>query len=380
MLDYRQRTTLAVWINRLNPFVPSLGMIGGIVLARRLIETTDLKELSNLLFFVQLYFIYLFVRMFLKVGLEVVFSTGSVEKMGNLRFKIAATSSRVSRLYFARFAVLHLIEDTVRRALVYNLVSSVVFWITVAVIILEFRKWRNEIAESFRFRYQGLWEHVSPMYSLKLGTILLPIFLVAVVGHDVYRFVSSHLLRTDLVKRLLSEVLRRQLEKVEGESRALTPPPDDYLAMYDYYLPAEDSFFVDREGSPLHEIEKMGKAWLNQAGLDDLAIVVGNRGMGKSTLLAKAYARSTCPSKTLTKVPARTADVESFFIWLSDLTKSQIRSVRDFVAYDLSLKERTIFFVDDIQNLFLGTIGGFEAYRIFLEILSLKTANIFLVP
>ena len=44
--------------------------------------------------------------------------------------------------------------------------------------------------------------------------------------------------------------------------------------------------------------------------------------------------------------------------------------------FDHQLINKKIILIDDIQNLFLSTINGFEAYKIFLEILNIKTNNI----
>lgn len=145
MLDYRRRTQFAVWIARLNPFLPSVGMVIAVMVARSLLETTDLKEFSSLLFYAQIYFIYKTFRILLKIFLEVVFSTDSVDKIKEQKLRIEKSARSISRLIFIEYALLHFIEDTVRRALIYNLVQEFIFWLNVFFIFYETNKWRQEI-------------------------------------------------------------------------------------------------------------------------------------------------------------------------------------------------------------------------------------------
>ncbi|MCB0348913.1 MAG: hypothetical protein KDD37_08750, partial [Bdellovibrionales bacterium] len=145
MLDYRRRTGFAVWISRLNPFVPSVGMIISISFASSLIRDTDFKELAIFLYYFQIYYIYRAVRLLLTICLEIIFSTGSIDTVKQQKLRIKRSATKISRLVFIEFILLHITEDTVRRALAYQMFSDVIFWVNIIFIISEAGKWRNEI-------------------------------------------------------------------------------------------------------------------------------------------------------------------------------------------------------------------------------------------
>ncbi|MCB0349310.1 MAG: hypothetical protein KDD37_10780, partial [Bdellovibrionales bacterium] len=238
--------------------------------------------------------------------------------------------------------------------------------------------WRNEICTAFSHRFSQLWMKLQPLYKSKVGIVLLPVLFMAIVINDIVKLVSAYLVRIDLVKRLLSEVLRKRLERAEKESVTYGPPPADYLSSFDYYLSASDEIYIERDGSVSQNATISIEDWVNAKSSDDLMLIVGNRGMGKTTTLNRICKNISKLSDTKSKrVHAKVANSEDFYSWLSDLLGTPVSSVNDFKNFDKSLNKKLVCFVDDIQNLFLSIVGGFEAYKLFLEIVSLKTKNIY---
>jgi hypothetical protein len=379
MMDYRQRTGLATWITRLMPFINPAGMVLSLYIARSLIRATDLSVLSSVLYYLQLYFLYRIFKILIKIGFEIGFSAGSAEKLKVQKRQIERSAARISRLIFIQYALLEFIEDTVRRALFYNLASSIIFWATVFVVVLELKKWKTQIYDSFAYRFPKIWKKIQPALTSLAGSLLTPLLVVAVITHDVYRFISRYLARLDIVKRFLSEVIRRRLENAEKTSQNYAKPSDEYCATFDYYLPAQAEFFIDREDSPIKPIVQLAKNWFRTPENTDLVIIVGNRGMGKTTTLDKIHDEVDCQDllKVLSKVPAKTTSQEQLFSWLSELFETEIHTIEEFKEFDRMAEQKSFICVDDIQNLFLGNIGGFEAYKLFIDIISLKTKNIF---
>jgi hypothetical protein len=50
---------------------------------------------------------------------------------------------------------------------------------------------------------------------------------------------------------------------------------------------------------------------------------------------------------------------------------------RELLLFDKTCEKKTLILVDSAHNLFISKIGGFEAYRAFLEIINLQTENLF---
>lgn len=378
ILDYRKRTSLAIWIARVNPFLTLVGMILSLIIAGNLIENTDLKELAVFVFYLEVYYIYRVFRLVLKMGLEISFSTGSVEVNKIQKVKIEKFASKISGLIFVEYLLLHVTRDAVRKALAYSVFSSFIFYLNILLIFVESRKWRVEICASFAFRFPKLWERLERFSKSRAGVLFYPALFIAVVVNDAVKFIIAYLSKFDFFKRLLSEVLRKRLERSEMVVKDKTPPPESYLNSFDYYLSARDDIFVAREESLIQEANVYIDNWINNKSSDDLVIIVGNRGMGKTTTIDHIHRKlSPKVSSTHHKVPLRLTSNDEFFAWLSKMLDADIKSINDFVAYDRERAEKLVLCIDDMQNLFLGVIGGFKVYKTFLEVASLKTSNVF---
>ncbi len=377
ILDYRKRTQLALLISRLNPFVPSLGMVSSIYIARALIEETDLAELSSILFYLEIYFIYKVVRLLLRVLIELMFSSVRLESNNGLSQRAEVTARRVSRFFFARYVLLHVVEDTSRQAFVFGLIYEILIWTSLLVVLNETRHWRNEIFHAFESRFTKIWEQIKKTAEGPLRFVLLPVLFAMVLAHDFIKWSALYLVRFNFFKRLFSEVVRRKLEQEFDISKPLKTPDSKYLSVFDYYLPAEKHFYIDREPLTAKKILATANSWLKDQSHEDLVVLVGSRGIGKSTSLKMIFDEINLNDKFFAWVNPKIYSEKDLFTWLSKQLGVKLSSIEDFIQMELALEKKILIMVDDIHNLFVGRIGGFKAYRLFMEIISLKTTKIF---
>lgn len=376
-IDYKKRTQLAIWISRLNPFVPSLGMVAGIHIARALIEKTDLTELSSVLFYLEIYFVYKAVRLLLRILIELMFSSERLELNNGLGQRAEDAARGLSRFFFARYVLLHIVEDTLRQAFVFGIVYEVLTWAGLLFVLNESSHWKNEIFHAFQSRFTKIWTQIKAVCEGPLRFLLLPILFVLVLTHDFIKWSGLYLVRFNFFKRLFSEVLRKKLEQDFDFSKPLQTPDSKYLSLFDYYLPAEKHFYIDREPLMAKEILKTISSWLNDQSSEDLVVLVGNRGIGKSTSLKMISDQITSGDKIFAWVTPKIYSEEGLLAWLSKQLGTKLNSIEDFIQMESALEKKMVIMVDDIHNLFVGRIDGFKAYRLFMEIISLKTTKIF---
>lgn len=378
MLDYKNRTGITFWISRLTPFIPSGGMILSLYIARMLIINTDFSDLSHILFYIQFFFIYRFSRQLLMLSLEYIFSINTAQSTTTANAKISKSATRISRLVFIQYLLLYLIEDTVRKALAYHLFSNLIFWINIFFLFYEVNNWKVEIQSAFSLRLPTLWSKLQKYADSRISLLLLPFLFVAVVINDIIRISYSYLSQLDIVKRLLSEILKKRLERIEKPLLDSKPPPSDYLKHFDYYLVPDQSCYISPQASASDEALKLVSSWSAQTSSNDLAILVGNRGLGKTSTLSQFAKESVAYGEViLSRLPAKILSDDALYQWLSKLLSTPISSIEDFKNFDLSLNKKIILCVDDVHNLFLCTLGGLKAYKTFLEIISLKSKNAF---
>lgn len=377
ILDYRKRTRLALWISRLNPFVPSLGMIVSVHIARMLIEETDFVELSSVLFYLEIYFIYQAVRLLLRVLIELMFSSEKLELSSGLSQRAENTARRLSRFFFARYVLLHIVEDALRQAFVFGITYQILNWASLLILLTETLNWKVEIFRAFQSRFPKFWEQIKQPAEGPLRFILLLILFNLVLAHDFTKWCALYLVRFNFFKQLFSEVVRRRLEQEFDFSKTLKAPDSKYLSVFDYYLPAEKHFYVDREPLMAKKILETVNCWLKDQSHEDLVVLVGSRGIGKSTSLKMMFDEIKSDNKFFAWVSPKIYSEEDLFAWLSKKLGVRLSSIEDFIQMELALDNKIVIMVDDIHNLFVGRIGGFKAYRLFMEIISLKTTKIF---
>lgn len=383
IMDYKRRTSLAVWIGRLNPFVFSTGMFLSLAVGRIVIERTDLHEVSQFLFYFQIYFIYSFVRVFLGIVLEMIFATDSMNEVHKQKDLISKSAARISRLVFIEFLLLQIIEDAVRQALAYHFLTSFIFWINIFFVFAESKRWKKEIESSFQFKFAYLNGKLKFILKSKAGNFFLPAMFFLLMASAAYSFIYSHLIRFDLVKRGVSELFKQQLERSENEpdSHLAVKPPQDYLSYFDYYLEADSKTLVTLRDEVVGKSKEKVFSWIDGKTNDDLLIIVGNRGLGKSTTVKHIYQHvleKIGPENVFyQRLTKKLLGPEDVFQWLSDFFKVEIDSIDAVQKLDNNLDRKIVLCVDDIHNLFLGYVGGFYAYRTFLEILNLKTKNLY---
>lgn len=378
IMSYKYRTAIALWITRLNPFIPSIGMICTIEVAIFILNKTDLSQVAKILPYLQIYFFYKVAKIIFGIILEDTVGSDFVSQNSKQKEKINNSASLISKIIFIEYVILGIVEDATRKALVYNLLISIIFWFNLLMFFLEVNKWKNEIINSFSKTFPIPWKKIRFIFKTKFAVLFYPILLFSIIVNSALKALIHNLGRFDATKQILSNILRKKLERVEQKTSTKLAIPATYAKVFDYYLPAEKEIFVEQERSVLQDIIFDVESWLNDKSPDNLLVVSGNRGMGKTTTLSQLKERINNDVSTIfTKVPTRILSSAEFCLWLSDLTKHSITSNKDYTDFDRSLTKKIVFCVDDIQNFFIATIGGFNAYRNFIEILNLKTSNIF---
>ncbi|MBY0517309.1 MAG: hypothetical protein K2P81_10390 [Bacteriovoracaceae bacterium] len=378
MIDYRSRTNLAIWITRLNPFLPYVGMIVSLELSIAIIKSTDLPEISFFVFYLETYFFYKLSRLLLTSLLEVTLGATNFKDENATKLRIENLAKKLSRIIFVEFLLLHITRDAVRRALAYNLFYSIVFYINIFLLFFESYRWKDEIIEAFKNRFPSIKEKLSFLISKPVAlALLLPPLFIASITLDIIKITFTYLTRFDFFKRLLSEYIRKRLEKNKSSDETQATPPQEYLHLFDYYLPAKEDIFLQRNDGVTSIILNSIQAWKGGKGSDDLLLIVGNRGMGRTTIFDFIAHHEDHKSQVLaSRISPKLIEIEQFYTWLSKLLAHKINSIADFQDFD-RVTSKKIILLDDIQNMFLGMIGGFEVYKVFLEIVSLRTKNIF---
>ncbi len=376
-LDYRRRTAIASWLIRIRPFITDTGMLLLILLAEEVIGDTVLKEVSLFLFYTRAYFIYRIVRTTIQIALEILFSSKTIEKSQETKTQAESSSKKISRLILIEVITLKTVAFSTDKALLYGIFASIFFYINVFYILFESKKWQEKIHDIVEDNFPRISPILPSIEKFKfISYLTTPLLLLVISVNEVLVFSYSKLIRFDIFKRLNSEIFKRRLENDNQKEKIKETPPDEYLKYFDYYLSTTSELIVHRDHSIEHKLLKRIENWKKGAHLYDCALIVGNRGIGKSTAL-QLIAQSAPADFISSRANPKILTESQLLAWLGEILQMEIKYPQDILFYDKNLNEKKVIMVDDIQNLFLGAIGGFKAYQMFIEIISLPTKNIF---
>lgn len=379
MLGHNRRTFAALWLGRLTPFFPWVAMWSATLLAQHFLRQTDIREIAESLVYLKMYFVYRAVRIALTSGIQFSFTQGSLEQLRLIQDQVTVTATRIARIGLLEFILLKATSDAVREALIYTILSSLMFWINILVVFYEASRWENEIWSSAKNRMKpSSFSMIAKAKGYKIAKLINPFLFLYLGIQLLVSVVVSRLLQLDVFKWIASEIFRKKLERgSESTTSGTQQTPADYLAHFKFRSAASEDEFVASSQQNEQEIAATINSWARGISQDDALILCGNRGMGKSSSMMRAKSLIKEAEVIYYSLQSKNLSKSDFFKMLSELLNSPINSAADFLNFDALLRGKRALLIDDFQNNFLSCLDGLEAYRTFLELASMRTKNIF---
>ncbi len=371
----------AVWIHRLNPYIPWVVMLLGLRVLSEMVADSAFAELGVVLPYVAYYLWYRVFLLLLSTLVAMVAHSGAVE-VGRLeKERIAKVARQIGIFFVTALAILHATEDVVGKALVYRIVSDVIFYVGTMVCVYGAWQWRAEIAVA--------GEKVLPKFLAERMPLLqqgwrawifsLPMLLMVVFARMV-EYLLDWMGEFDFFKRIGAELFRRRIEgssDTEVDAPLSTVLPEEYLSWFELEALAQSEVFIMPDNNVVDEVEKIVNAWSQEQAGEHSLVLYGDKGGGKTTLLQIIKNRVATVDVRLIVVPPKLctrAAVMQFFgaelgVDLSDNVDVLIKASANM--------PKTMIMVDEAHNLFLAKLGGVEGYRAFVDLVNLPTENLF---
>lgn len=380
-LDYRFRTSLALWMNRLNPYMPWAVMLLIAELSKSLLELVGLEELGIFIPYLELYLGYRIFRKALSSVLGNVLVGGNLETLKIKNEEVQGTARRTGRLIFIELALLHATEDAVRRVLVYGLISTTIWYFNIIFFIVEFNKWREEILSlSEKNLPKKIMQLISKIKDSKLFIVVPPILLalnlVYIASYNLFKW----LIRYDFFKRITSEIYKKRLQDSVDEAPKHKAKdqeiPAEYLTLFDVSKSPSDQIYVNRSRESYREVLGGVNSWLTNNSEVDAIIIYGDKGIGKTSLLKKVQSETKNAKTIYFDIHGKITSGADLFTLIGDLIGQKFSSASEFLEIDKTMP-KTVIFLDNAQNVFLSQQQGFDAYRSLNDLMNLQTVNVF---
>lgn len=371
--------TMALWIQRINPFIPWLISLLAIDLANYILEGTTLVEFNLILPYFRYYVYYKIFRRSIVVAFTSLSTQGRVQISREARLKITQ-SSKISGLFILiTMMTLHSFESVVSEGIVYTFIRHLLTLLGIILLFTLAHKWREEIAQSLKHLLQN--EHgvkISGLLLKRYGIFLsFPCFVLALII-IAYTSLKKWGSEFDISKRVSAKFFRKKLESSEKlkdfEDFEL---PEDYISKFQLSVPDDEYLLHKFKENDLNFIKTEINEWIEEKSEEHSLAIYGDSGVGKSTLLRLIELHYENLKVIKTSIPPKLTNAGAVQRFFGDLLGVNLEHGESELVDADKKMEPTLIIVDNAHHMFLSQVGGFEAYRAFIEIINSRTENIF---
>lgn len=378
-IDYKKRTRVALLINRINPYLPWLFAILSLEILHGLLIQTVFNPLTIIIPYFKIYTWYRIVKLLLGSLLESILLAKNLQDLRANQIKVRKTARKLSIIAFLEITLLHLTRDTVREALIYNIIIDIVTLINIAFIVQESKQWKNEILNIAKlWTNPKLFTKLTALNGWLADSILLPILLIGNFLYFCIFWFYQWLRQYEIGKKISSEIFKKKLEDASsGKKITRGDLPNSYKDIFSQSFLIDEKLRVPLSRTPFNECEKLIKDWLSEDSLQDMFVMYGNYGIGKSTLLNSLnYKFSKSISIANLIIKNKITASSELFQSISTVIGFEFNSAEEFEEKEKTIG-KTLIIIDDIHNLYINKSDGLEAYRALINLSSLQTSNVF---
>lgn len=271
--------------------------------------------------------------------------------------------------------VLAIVAFTVGRALLFSLLLSSLAFVLWALWVWSVRQELAVLQKAvLRCLPSALTERLPLLAPERtLGRWLAPLTTLWVLLADLLFAIHQRLLRFEHYQSLSARVLRLRLENSAAADDDEEIHSD---ASYEKIFVAKGSDSDLVEVAHNQRLEVQINRWRQGEDVENVLLLVGDKGSGKSTLCRQLASRIGNEHACHANVPAKCTSVDALWAFLSRLLDAPIDGVEALLAYDRQATKRVLI-LDEAQNFFLAEVGCLDAYRVLADCLNEHFENLY---
>ena len=224
-------------------------------------------------------------------------------------------------------------------------------------------------------RRAALWMEQRPM-----GWVLSPVAFTRIVATPVVDAVRELARETDLVQSFRAWRLRRRSShEAKAENGPRIPLPEAYLEGFPLHpiLGEDTSLLIPREAL-VDDIVAQLASW-RESRADGSVVVVGEKGIGKTTLAAQVSRRFRDIDVVQHTIRGKPTTRDKLAAALASALETRTGSDLAELAAELRDGPERVVVIDEAHNVFLRCVDGYAAYDALVELVNETSSNVFWV-
>lgn len=313
---------------------------------------------------------------------------GSVSRLDigsfiSFKKKASQTSDRFKNIFQFYFYTMIFIEATIGRVYLFSIINYVIAVYSIYSVIREASRWEPEFKRYCERKFSGVivekFVKFIEYFPKNLRATLLLVFIIVFMIFDLIIVYTEGF---ELSKKISANLFKRQIENVEASNRDGSQISDEYLELFSLKSLDDDDGYVESSNGIEASIDTEIEEWVAGSSEEHSVVVFGDKGIGKTTLLKKigsTWSEREGVDVKYAKLPPKLLKKSEIHLFVAELLGQDDSENFDLIQYDQKLEKKTLFILDETQNIFLSQTKGFDAYNALINLINLNTHNIFWV-
>lgn len=375
--------SLTFFLSKILPFTKYFIGLLTLNIAYWILRDSSVREVAELIIFIRFYLYYRIFRLSIEALLETFVAKNPMGQTANLKNKIDRTSFSLGLVFFIVVCVKESLRSILGESLIFVLLEPLFFWLLLSLFVFLAWEWRKEISSYLSSHFDVPW--VKKLAASNEGWLAALICLPAscfICIHVVTQFFLGWVTRFDFAKKLSARWLRVRIEGMEAKNSSSDRLSQDYVQQFRKARAEVKENTIYANESFLQQLTGAVQKWADEKSEERTMAVYGPRGAGKSTVLLqleKHFANQGLETLRLSSAyrvhtkPKMEKLLEDCFGSSTESSDEGLQTTEE------KIPSKKIVFVDDAQLFFLSTIGGFEAFRYFLNFMNNRRPDLFWV-
>ncbi len=285
--------------------------------------------------------------------------------------KLSWTAKWLSLYAFWIVILIHTIKTITGEGLFFQLFNQASRVITFFVLVFIAYDWRTVLNKLTEIHLRG-WpqkiakELISGWRSLIFSLVLAVFFVLFISLSRLYRWSE----RFDIIRRLSANLFRRQIESSTNSASTNYNVPKDYKRAFLEANISKKNQLSNGQKEIYHSMRQAIVNWLNNDSDDKLSAIIGEQGSGKSQV-----------AEFLLKEFESDYQTEIIKIQKRNILNAQLEDINALVNFqqDSESKSKKIIVIEQVENLFISTVGGFDVFITLLDKIQYENKQCFFI-